>query len=503
MKENSKNYLIGFMILMGRLMFIFLDGIFAGSQKLNKNVSLVENSIDQIIQQESEQSINQYQLLTQQNHPSANVSDFDTSKLTDVSKKFNEDINVLEKLYQKNSNLEILKVLIERLIQDYQFDKANEYVKILIKNFDYQSIDPNLYIYLKFNSQDISFASDDSIENILPTIQDYKDKGLISVDNYNFYQGLIKVWYQDYSSAKTYFNALTNPIYKDFVVGFNKTLASFNSSQNIPTYYLDGLISLNMMKNGYFVIAKKIALDALSKDENYILPYQILAYSNFLTNNREVAIEYFSKLSEFDQTNKDLYQFLIGACFYRLDDNQQSMLYLSQVKIDVLQTDVYRYQILNYIKGEDETNLVRTRQKMLGQKDINISDFYNLFYNVFYKPFRNGSPFAIYRENFQLVSMYLNSCDNLFTGGNDVCVLGHVGENLANQNLSSEESHLLSLSNKYSQSYIFHLLGDFYYQQKNFSKSKDYYLKAISICDEKNEEIILQDKINDILGIGN
>jgi predicted negative regulator of RcsB-dependent stress response len=74
---------------------------------------------------------------------------------------------------------------------------------------------------------------------------------------------------------------------------------------------------------------------------------------------------------------------------------------------------------------------------------------------------------------------------------------------LANQNLSSEESHLLSLSNKYSQSYIFHLLGDFYYQQKNFSKSKDYYLKAISICDEKNEEIILQDKINDILGIGN
>jgi uncharacterized protein YihD (DUF1040 family) len=157
-------------------MFIFLDGIFAGSQKLNKNVSLVENSIDQIIQQESEQSINQYQLLTQQNHPSANVSDFDTSKLTDVSKKFNEDINVLEKLYQKNSNLEILKVLIERLIQDYQFDKANEYVKILIKNFDYQSIDPNLYIYLKFNSQDISFASDDSIENILPTIQDYKDK---------------------------------------------------------------------------------------------------------------------------------------------------------------------------------------------------------------------------------------------------------------------------------------------------------------------------------------
>jgi hypothetical protein len=71
------------------------------------------------------------------------------------------------------------------------------------------------------------------------------------------------------------------------------------------------LVALAALKNGYFNIARKVAITAINKNDKYILPYQILAYSHFLSNNWETAIEYFFKLADFDPNNKDMYNFLI------------------------------------------------------------------------------------------------------------------------------------------------------------------------------------------------
>jgi hypothetical protein len=51
---------------------------------------------------------------------------------TDSSARIFEDIRVLEALYEKEKSPLILKALIEKLSQDYQFDKAKEYADILI-----------------------------------------------------------------------------------------------------------------------------------------------------------------------------------------------------------------------------------------------------------------------------------------------------------------------------------------------------------------------------------
>jgi hypothetical protein len=88
----------------------------------------------------------------------------------------------------------------------------------------------------------------------------------------------------------------------------------------------------------------------LLTNEDYILPYQVLAYTNFLTHNREAAKDYFLKLTDFDTSNTSLYKFLIGVCYYRYGDYEQSVVYLTQVTDTTLQTDVYRYMILAYIQ---------------------------------------------------------------------------------------------------------------------------------------------------------
>ncbi|MCF6333845.1 MAG: hypothetical protein L3J11_11225, partial [Draconibacterium sp.] len=50
---------------------------------------------------------------------------------TDSAINILEDIKVLENIYQKQKNPLVLKALIEKLQQDYQFDKAKKYIELL------------------------------------------------------------------------------------------------------------------------------------------------------------------------------------------------------------------------------------------------------------------------------------------------------------------------------------------------------------------------------------
>ncbi|MEI6775191.1 MAG: hypothetical protein WCL18_10920 [bacterium] len=173
------------------------------------------------------------------------------------------------------------------------------------------------------------------------------------------------------------------------------------------------------------------------KNKDYVLAYQVLAYSNFLTHNREAAKDYFLKLADFDINNAFLYKFLIGICYYRYGDYDQTILYLNQVTDPGLQVDVYRYMLLAYIQADDTTNMTRIWQNILGESNLQTSDFSLFFDQMFYIPFRSAKPFALYLDTPQLADLYLRKCSTLFSGSQaDVCVYGDVGLQLAKQNLS-------------------------------------------------------------------
>ena len=72
---------------------------------------------------------------------------------------------------------------------------------------------------------------------------------------------------------------------------------------------------------------------------------------------------------------------------------------------------------------------------------------------------------------------------------------GDVWLQLAKQNLSWIGQKLLYLTEKYHQSHLYHLLGDYYFSLKQYAVAKDYYVKALSICDNTTEQTILQSKI--------
>ena len=85
-----------------------------------------------------------------------------------------QDLNVLEYLYTKNKNPELLQPLVEKFLQYYQFDKANQYLALLVQNeCDYfkLKIDPRQVIYTRFHDSSLGLDSANSLDEIFVLIQ--------------------------------------------------------------------------------------------------------------------------------------------------------------------------------------------------------------------------------------------------------------------------------------------------------------------------------------------
>lgn len=490
--QKINNWLIVWMmVLCFWLVILFLDGAFSSTKTFSASLdaadTLVLASSWQTIEESSPATSSVTEMVSGVVHQSLGNSELF------------QDLNVLEYLYTKNKNPELLQPLVEKFLQYYQFDKANMYLDLLVQDaWDYSKlmIDPHQVLYARFHNPTLGLEGTNALDSVFTLVQDYRARGLLSVDDEYFYKWLKSLRVDDYDTATAAFSKIADARYKDFKASYEASLANFVKIKNPPSYYKDGLVSLTLLKNWYFVFAKKLALRALLKDENYILPYQVLAYTNFLTHNREAAKDYFLKLADFDTSNAFLYKFLIGVSYYRYGDYEQSILYLRQVTDPGLQIDVYRYMLLWYIQGGDTANMMRIWQNLLGESSLQASDFSLFFDQMFYLPFRTGQPFSLYSENPQLVDLYLGKCSTLFTGSQaNVCTYGEVWLQFAQQNLSWVGEKLLSLTAVYHQSHLYHMLGDYYFWLKQYTLAKDNYVQALSICDNTTEQTILQNKI--------
>ncbi|HBB03504.1 TPA: hypothetical protein DCZ39_01175 [Patescibacteria group bacterium] len=163
-----------------------------------------------------------------------------------------QDLNVLEYLYTKNKNPELLQPLVEKFIQYYQFDKANQYLSLLVQEKgDYLklAIDPRKVIYTRFHDSSIGLDSATALNEIFALAQQYRSHDLLTQDDDLFYKGLKSLWIYDYSGATTSFSKITDPRYKDFKASYDSALSNFVKIKNPPSYYRDGLVSLTLLKN--------------------------------------------------------------------------------------------------------------------------------------------------------------------------------------------------------------------------------------------------------------
>jgi len=315
------------MILVFRLVILFLDGTFSSQPSFqSQDIVPIETVALEPPVEEVTHMVAPIQEVTEM------VNEVVHQELG--NSEIFQDLNVLEYLYTKNKNPELLQPLVEKFLQYYQFDKANQYLTLLVaEEGDYFSLnlDPHQVLYARFHDSSLDLDSVNSLEDVFTLVGDYKEHNLITADDAMFYKGLKSLRAYDYQTATAAFGKVTDVRYKDFKASYESALATYVKIKNPPTYYRDALVSLTLLKNGYFSLAKRLALRSLLQNKEYILPYQVLAYTNFLTHNREAAKEYFLKLADFDVANTFLYKFLIGISYYRYGDYEQSIMYLNQV----------------------------------------------------------------------------------------------------------------------------------------------------------------------------
>jgi len=491
---NRKENLIALLIvLFAWTAFLFGDAIFF-TQQADTTITKVEVNDSHTSAGDSTQQTKKTVSENIENWL-ASLSEFTENtklKIKNISNSI-KDLAVLEKIYQKDNDPDVLKLLLQKLVEDYQFDKAKQYISN-INIFQSDSVDTKTYIYTYINS--LSITDDGSMDKFMSFIDQMRYKSMIGSDDYIFYQWLAKLWTKDYQWANTLFAQIKTSLYSDFVSQINNSINTFNNQKWVPAYYQDSLIALVAMKNGYFSLANKLAVSSVLQNSDYVLPHQILAYSNFLTNNREKAIENFYELVEIDWENQDKYNFYIWVSHYRWWEYQQSIAVLSQLlDSPKYKTDAYRYLLLNYQQLWNESKMVQVRQKLLWQDDLQESDFKNFYDIVFYEPFSTDSKYTIYNKHKQISYDFVSVCYENFGQQNDTCLYGEVGLDVSNESRQDVENGLLYLAENYPQAHIFQALWDYYKSQNLDDKAKTYYFKAVSLVDDISQKTIIENKL--------
>lgn len=423
--------------------------------------------------------------------------DINKISLDSLSSKIVDRYDVLDSLYRNTKDENILKILIWDLLSDYQFDKVRSYLQN-VDIFSSSVIDKSDYFYVYINT--LSITDPNSMNKFLNLISELKQKNVVSNDEYLYYESLKKIWDREYDAALNTLKQISNQNYSEFIWQFETTITTFKNQKWMPWYYEDALISLMMLKNWYFSIANKLAVDVVLEDNDYILPYQILAYSNFLTKNWDKAISYFYDLSSLDVESKNKYNFYLWISYYWKWDYSNSLTTLYQLIGDpVYKMDVYRYMLLSYEKLWQDEKMVQVWQKMLWDYGLIESDFKYFYDIVFFQPFAQWKESEIYENYSQISYDMVVACYDKFWLKNDTCIYWEVWYNIANWLWLYEEENLVYLAENYPQASIYQALWDYYKRNNQKDLAKKYYLKSVSMTHDSIQESILRSSLLDMM----
>lgn len=403
----------------------------------------------------------------------------------DIQTLESENEEFLQKVFEETRDVKVMNLIVETYLNEYQFIKAKRFIENLPTVYS-EELDSSLYLRVAFNSFSLSSKSYNNSLNDL--VDKYANDNSISDEEKKWYKWVIALMQQDYDSFFEISRWFMSEKYKTFASKIEWYRDQTSKQMWMPWYYFDTLVALELFNQWLFQPAKVLALSSLQQNSKYILPYQVLAYANFLTNSWDTCIEYLKKLTDLDPNNAEKYRFLMWIAYYRNEKYEQSVLMLSMIKDEKLRLDVERYLIRDYLLLDQKNKLISSRWKLLWYDGLVTSDFYTYFYEVFYRPYSEWAQYEIYAYDTELAEKMLRVC-NLRLSWEDrvICSYWNIGKSIALGQFDWLENSLLSLAVSYPQSYLYHALWEYYINQWDFVKAKAYLIKAVSMAQKRWE----------------
>lgn len=405
----------------------------------------------------------------------------------DIDVLESENDEFLQKVFDTTRDTSVMNLIVENYLNEYQFVKAKKFIENLPIEYR-EDLNVQLNLRVMFNS--FALTSKTITETLTSLVQDYVSKNKISDEDKKRYLWVIALMDRDYDKFFDIAEWFTSEKNKAFTSKLQWYRDQIAKQMWMPEYYFDTLVSLELFNQWLFQPAKVLALYSLQQNQNYILPYQILAYANFLTNSRDTSAEYLRKLIDIDPNNAEKYRFLMWIAFYWDEKYQQSVIMLSLIKDEKLRLDAERYLIRDYIHLDQKNKLLSVWNRILWYDNLVASDFYTYFYEAFYRPFSEWAEYKVYRTDAELANKMIRVCSmKLPEEEKAVCNYWMIGKNIASWEFDGLESSLLNLVAQYPQWYLYQALWEYYLKQWDLDKAKAYLLKAVSMTKNVSEVI--------------
>ena len=405
-------------------------------------------------------------------------------------------IKAIKRLLPYTDNKDVwLATLVDLEMQVGNFSEAEKYAQKLVKIAPTKE---NLKKYLYVLFQTTNFFDKKQVEKLKQVISLLYDKKVLNGDDLSFYNFLISLlsnWdiKQISSTLPLMLKDIKDSTYKNLLQAFKNDLKTYEASKGSPKYYFQALVALDLLKFGYFGLAKNIAEQVHIQDSAYILPLQILAYSYFYMWNYQQAVKYFQQLKQQDISGENDYDFFIGVSYYWLWKYTKALLFLSQVgKKSSYYEDVLRYKLLSYMGIEDTQNVIKTIQELSNYK-LNYVDYYNIFKYLLFKCK------DCYKKNLKLLVTLMKDCySDVDKNHQYVCWYGKWNLFLKAWKTNLAVSYLKLLSNYFQDTYIWDTLAKYYEEKKDYKKARYYYLKELLYTSNPTKREELKRKIKEM-----
>lgn len=439
---------------------------------------------------------------TTASYTSSNTMSFDdiiASISTDSLSNSITSTKELEEQYKAMKDPTIAIALINKLSKEYNYKRAYEIFQEL-DSTTIKTINPHLIMRILFNSQLVDQKTQDlnTIENM---IAELTAASLLSTNDAKRYQAILLILQNDKNGF------ITNlPEYGDneqsdikaFVTDIRQKIAQSTQGNDIPSYYSDGMIALWLFQYGYPYVAQQLSLNLLLEYPNYILPKQILAYSHMILHEWSQAQSYFLQLIETDQKNISTYQFFAGVCSYRLSKYTDAILYLNQIPQDKLVSDATRYKILSYIAIQDRANVAKHMKALLWYVDINNSDMMLAWEQIIFEPFMSDQPYEILLKDNNILDLYIERCSNQWLE-NTICNIGQIARNISLRSTNYSESYLKNIISQFPRSYMYYILGEYYFQQGDMINAQKSFISAMGLTSNTTIRKKITERIKTLL----
>ena len=403
-------------------------------------------------------------------------------------------LRVLEMMYQQRNDISLLPVLIELALAERMYDKALEYVAVLEEqNMLIWYIDQSRIFDLLFNWLDLNFKD---IERIKRLMLYYVDQWYVGTWDELLYSSLITLVRWDMENYVYYIEQLEDSIYGNRYTQHLQDVAIVETFPDVSWLYLEMLTALHVFHEWWYQVAKVIAERWIKQNDEYILPRQIHAYSSLLLKDVADARSSLEWLMLYDEQHAELYSFLLWVVNFVSWAYPDAILVLQWVSDSLYEADVLRYLLLSYAEIEDWDSVAVNAEQLLSQDDVTRFDFYTVFDLFFYQPLRQWWSLELYTTYSDIADLYIQQCyqdiDDRYAY---ICLYGKAGRLLVEGKTDKAYNYLERLVKWYPTAFMFEVLWDISYQQKDYEQAKKRFIQAVGSPQIDSTENELMKKI--------